>query len=108
MMAAVTAELLKLRTVRLWWALLIGIVLGSAGLAALTAIFIGSTGPGGSDTAATPVDAAAVRSAYTAGLTVTYLCTMVLGVIVMAGERHHSTLTASVLANPRRWRVVLA
>jgi ABC-type transport system involved in multi-copper enzyme maturation permease subunit len=102
----VRAELRKLRTTRLWWGLALGIASTSAAIAALTGLTAGiDTGAG-----ATPGvdDPATVRSVYTAGLGVAYLFALALGVIGMAGEYRHQTISATLLGSPRRARVVVA
>ncbi len=104
----VRAEVRKIFTTRLWWGLLIGVVLASAGLAALAS---GSAGRSlGTGAAASPgVNApATVRSIYTAGISLTYVFALAAGVICMAGEFRHQTISSTVLASPRRARVVLA
>jgi ABC-2 type transport system permease protein len=100
------AELLKLRTTRLWWGLLIGVVAGAAVFAAVTAGLAGR-GPAGQATPGVS-DPATVRAAYTAGLSISYLIALSLGIIMMSGEFRHQTMTATVLASPRRLRIVLA
>jgi ABC-2 type transport system permease protein len=107
MIRLVRAELLKLFTTRLWWGLLIGVVATSAAFALLNAFVLAQVadapdgGPGLNDPAV-------VRSIYTAGLQVSYLFALALGVIAMAGETRHQTLSATLLSSPRRWRVVVA
>ena len=104
----VYAELLKLRTTRLWWGVLLGVVVTSVLLAVLTASIAGLDADG-DGTGATPLtDPGLWRSAYTAGLGFSYLFTLSLGIIVMAGEYRHQTMSATVLAVPVRVRIVLA
>jgi ABC-2 type transport system permease protein len=103
----VRSELLKLSTTRLWMGLLLGLVLTSVAFAVLTAVLAGSDSPAVQGAPALD-DPATVRSVYTAGLGFAYLFALVLGVTAMAGEFRHQTITASVLAVPRRWRIVVA
>src|SRR3954453_2444010 len=102
------SELLKVFTTRLWWGLLIGVVLVSLGFSLLFVLLAEfapkSEGSGGLD----PADPAVVRQIYAAGLSAGYLFTLSFGIIAMAGEYRHQTFTATVLASPRRLRVVLA
>ena len=104
----VHSELLKLRTTRLWWGLLLGVLLTSVALGILTASIAGLN-QDGDDTGAVLVDdPALIRSAYTSGLGFAYLFTLSLGIIVMAGEYRHQTMSATVLAVPVRIKIVLA
>lgn len=102
----IRAELLKIFTTRLWWGLLIGVV---AGTAINTGIIAAIAGRGAQAGGVPGVDdPAVVRSVYTAGIGVTYLITLALGIIAMAGEHRHQTMAATALASPRRERIVLA
>jgi ABC-2 type transport system permease protein len=103
----IRAELLKIFTTRMWWGLLIGVVVGAAAFAGLTAGIAGIDTGGGQTTPGVD-DPATVRSIYAAGLGIAYLCTLALGVVTMAGERRHRTVSGTLLASPRRWRVVIA
>jgi ABC-2 type transport system permease protein len=103
--ALVRAELRKLFTTRAWWGMLIGVVAVSLGFALLIGLIAGSSGSGGTP----PVtDPAAVRSIYTAGVGTTYLFSLAAGILAMAGEWRHQTISATFLASPHRGRVVLA
>jgi ABC-type transport system involved in multi-copper enzyme maturation permease subunit len=102
----IRAELLKIFTTRLWWGLLIGVVTGSALFAGLTAGLTGM-GPAGQETPGVS-EPATVRSTYTAGLGISYLIALALGIIAMSGEFRHQTMTTTVLASPRRIRIVVA
>ena len=104
----VTAELLKLRTTRLWWGLLLGIVLLSMALGALSGAVAGADADGDGTGGPPLTDPATLRGAYTAGLGIAYLFTLALGIIAMAGEYRHGTMSATVLAVPVRIKNVLA
>lgn len=106
MIRLIRAELLKILTTRLWWGLLIGVVLGSAAICGLIAWATGQDmqgqpGPGVDDPAM-------VRMVYTQGTGIARLITLAFGIIAMSGEFRHQTITSTVLAAPRRWRIVLA
>ncbi len=99
----IRAELLKFFTTRLWWGLLIGVVLSSAAQSGVIAAVAGR-GQGIPDV----TDPAMVRSIYTYGLSITRLFTLAFGVIAMAGEVRHQTMTSTALASPHRLRIVIA
>jgi ABC-2 type transport system permease protein len=104
----VATELLKLRTTRVWWGLLLtGVLLAflQAGLLAATAGL--SLGQGAAPTPP-PTDPAMLRTIYTGGLSYGYVVTLSLGVLGMAGEYRHQTITPTLLAVPRRTRLVAA
>jgi ABC-2 type transport system permease protein len=104
----VATELLKLGTTRVWWGLLLtGVLLAflQAGLLAGTAgMSLGS----GAAPSPPPTDPAMLRTIYTGGLTYGYVITLSLGVLGMAGEYRHLTITPTLLAVPRRSRLVAA
>jgi ABC-2 type transport system permease protein len=94
------AELLKLRTTRTAWGLLVAAV-GLSALAVASAVAVG---------AGTSLDLESARGARTI-LSVSAsgaLFVLVLGVIVSAGEFRQGTATGTFLTTPRRWRVILA
>jgi hypothetical protein len=105
---ALRAELMKIRTTRLWWGLLIGLALLVVLNAALIAAFAGSdTGPGGPTLP--PLDTPdGFRSALSSGFQSGYLLAAVLGTIIGATDNRHRTATQTFLANPSRGRVVVA
>jgi ABC-2 type transport system permease protein len=103
----IRSEFRKITTTRLWWGLLLGVVLSSLGLAVLLAILSEIATPG--QPAPLGVrDPQVVRGVYTAGLSISYLLALTLGIVAMAGEYRQRTMTATVLAAPRRSRIVLA
>ena len=103
----VRTELLKLRTTRVWWGLLLtGVLLAflNAGLLAGTA----GLALGGGQASPPPTDPAMLRSIYTGGFANGYVITLCLGVLGMAGEYRHLTITPTLLAVPSRVRLVTA
>jgi ABC-2 type transport system permease protein len=105
----VRSELTKVLTTRLWWGLLIGVVVYAALQSGVTAAFAGVS-PGGGAQAPTPgLDSAAtIRSIYAAAaFTGAYIFALVIGVTGMTAEHRYETATPTFLATPRRERVVL-
>jgi ABC-2 type transport system permease protein len=96
MKTLVATEFLKLRTIRSPWLLLIAaqliVVAGIGGLIA--------------NKADTHLAATASRALAHAGLV--SLLSLVLGVMAVAGEYRHKTITDTYLATPQRGRVILA
>lgn len=95
------AELLKIRTTRLWWALL----LAAVGLVALQ-VALGTLLAGQQGTPGLESDRA-VRNIW-GGAGNAGILAMILGIIVLAGEYRHMTMTSTALVTPRRGRVVAA
>jgi ABC-type transport system involved in multi-copper enzyme maturation permease subunit len=106
--AVVRSELLKIRTTRLWWGLLILGVLVVLVFSALIAALSGDAAGGEAANGPAPDDPAALRSIYGVAFTTGYVLPLVLGIIGMSGEYRHQTITPSLLAVPRRGRLVLA
>jgi ABC-2 type transport system permease protein len=106
----VRAELLKIRTTRLWWALLLGAVLFTAVGAGFTAGFAGVEGGGGPGGEALPgvESPELLRSVYGAGFSGAYIFALILGVTGMTGEYRYLTITPTFLGAPRRHPVVVA
>lgn len=102
------SELLKVRTTRLWWGLLIGVVVLVALNVALTAAFAGvSAGPGAPSLP--PLDTVkGFRAALSSGFQSGYLLAAVLGTVIAAGDNRHRTATQTYLSTPSRARVVVA
>jgi TM2 domain-containing membrane protein YozV len=107
--ASVRAELLKIRTTRLWWGLLL---VGVALVLLFSGLFAGISGQEGAAADGSqllaPDDPAALRSIYGTGFTSGYIFPLVLGIIGMTGEYRHMTITPTLLAIPRRGRLVAA
>ncbi|SDS95178.1 hypothetical protein SAMN04488570_3122 [Nocardioides scoriae] len=107
---SVRAELLKLFTTRLWWGMALGVLVSGAAFALLFGIVLtgdaaGQGGPGGIPTG----DATQVaNSVYTGGLSIGYLLMLTIGVIQIGAEYRHHTITSTFLAQPRRWRAMVA
>ncbi|GHB75116.1 ABC transporter permease [Streptomyces cirratus] len=95
------SEIHKLTSTRLWWILLLAMAIGSAGITALV-VFAGLNAP------RSPLDfntAEGVVPAYNIALALTYIFPLAIGVVLVTQEHHSRTLTATLLAEPRRARV---
>jgi ABC-type transport system involved in multi-copper enzyme maturation permease subunit len=80
----------------------IGIIISSMFFSGVYAFIAGQYGLPGTD------DPGMARMTYTAGISSAYLFTLAIGIMMMAGEFRHQTMTATALAVPRRHRIVLA
>ena len=104
----VRSELRKLLSTRLWWGLLVGLLAFSVVGVVATAALAGRDLQGQGASVPPLSDPATVRLVYGAGIQTAYLCALALGVIAMAGEFRHRTITATLLGEPRRGRLVAA
>ncbi len=101
MTALIRTELLRLRTARATWGLLaVGLVL-TLGWAAAVLGNVGGVG------AAAP-GSVELRAAVLGGSGLGLYCVLLLGVVMVTGEFHHRTVTATFLVTPHRWRVLAA
>jgi ABC-2 type transport system permease protein len=107
---AIRSEFGKLLTVRLWWVLLLILVVYVAFTAGLLALLFGALGeqvsatPGG---ASLPVDQLP-PIVYSSATTVGYVFPLILGALTATSEFRYQTLTPTFLAVPRRSTVLLA
>ncbi len=102
---AVTSELRKYFTTRMWWGMAAGIVAAAAlftGFLAFVFIRLApeAGGPGMPATEVDPVQLA--NSVYTAGLSVAYVLMLTIGVLQIGAEYRHKTITATFLTTPKR------
>ena len=96
MISVLRAEVLRLRTMRSTWLLLAAAVLiVVAGVSGLVVSGSNVSRPATADTAVGHVGLAS-------------LCALILGILAVAGEYRHKTITDTYLSVPRRGRVLLA
>ncbi|MET8731492.1 ABC transporter permease [Streptomyces parvus] len=95
------SEMLKLTTTRLWWILLLAVVACSAGFTALI-VFGGLNAPRSPLSFGTAGDAV---PAYNLAVALAYVFPLAIGVITVTQEYHARTISATLLAEPRRARV---
>lgn len=107
MIALVRSELRKISSTRLWWGLLLGVLLYTAINAAASSALAGSE-PGPGQPATASLDTAeAIRTVYaSSAFTGAYIFAMILGITGMTGEYRYQTITPTFLTTPRRGRVV--
>jgi len=103
MIRSLRSEFLKLVTIRVPWYL----IASASALTALVAYFT-ATRAGADHMAIPPLNTLAGQTRVFTTSQFGLLFAMVLGVIVAAGEFHHGTATPTYLAEPRRWRVLVA
>lgn len=108
MTALLATEVLKVRTTRSWWGMLLALACWAALWTLPNAFTTGIEFAPGQSVPGMADDSMA-RTVYTTGLTAFgYVFTLVLGILAISGEYRHQTITPTFLATPRRARVVLA
>lgn len=97
----VSSELLKVRTTRtVWW-----LLLATLALTALTVSL--NVGFAGTDETP-PIDSEFTQRNVFASAGAAYLFPLILGILGMTGEYRHQTVSATFLVEPRRGRVIAA
>jgi ABC-2 type transport system permease protein len=107
---AVRSELRKFFTTRLWWGMAIAVFVSGAAFAVLFGFVVNNPqvagGPGGGGISGD--DTQVANTVYTAGISVGYLLLMTIGILAIGGEFRHKTISATLLATPKRVRAMLA
>jgi hypothetical protein len=107
MSRAIRAEFRKFFTTRLWWGMAIATFVSGAAFAVLLALVLTSERGLGNGVPALPTtDAALARTVFTEGISVGYLLTLSIGVMMVGSEYRHQTITSTFLATPRRATVM--
>jgi ABC-2 type transport system permease protein len=106
---AIKSEFRKFFTTRMWWGMAIGVFLSGALFALVFAVWVPGSRRGGGGTAFPGLDnTAMVSTVYTAGLSLAYLLTLVVGVMSIGSEYRHMTITSTFLSTPKRVHVMVA
>ncbi|WP_298889123.1 ABC transporter permease [uncultured Serinicoccus sp.] len=114
MISLVRAELRKYFTTRLSWSMPLAMAVLGGLFAALQGLFLAVIGefPGPDGSMIVPAEAfgedVVARLVYTGGVQIGYLLALVLGILSMSGEFRHKTITATLLAAPRRGQLIAA
>jgi len=105
--ALIRAEFQKVLTTRIWWILLLVLVVYVAMLAGFLGAAFGGSFGSASEVPPVPTEqlSAVIYSVATA---IGYVFPLMLGTLSVTGEFRHQTLTPTFLATPRRGRVLLA
>jgi len=107
---AVKAEFRKFFSTRMWWGMTIGVFLAGALFAVLFALVVAGSKQGGPDGGGPRLpgldNTSMVSTVYTAGLSLAYLLTLVVGVMSIGSEYRHKTITSTFLSTPKRVRVM--
>lgn len=112
MVGAIRSELRKVFSTRLWWGLLLAVVLLD-GLISFGFSFLVGHDFGGGDSSQSPFlhpNAGTIQAVFSAGF-LYYLTPMIpltLGVLLITSEFRHKTISATFLAVPQRVTVVVA
>lgn len=109
----IRSELRKYSTTRMSWAMPLTMLLLGGLFAALQGLFLVVLGEidFGDGQSISPAEAfpdlTVARMVYTGGFQIGYLLALVLGILSMSGEFRHKTITATLLASPRRGRLIV-
>lgn len=113
MLGAITSEIRKIFTTKLWWGMGLGMAVFAFLLSMAGAALVGLTGPDGQSSGFPKMTGPVGQIVYSAGLlgqfgSMTALFPLALGVLLITTEYRHQTASATYLATPRRWVVAIA
>lgn len=106
MIAAIRAEFRKLVSTRLWWILLLVMIVYLAFIAGVMSFSLTASTPTVTTAALSGQDAA--TTAYSLTNAVGYVFPLVLGSLMFTAEFRHKTITGSLLVEPRRGILLVA
>ena len=106
MTAVIRSEFRKFFTTRLWWGMLIPVIVGSGLFTWLSAAFFAGTPVGPTVTMPGLDDPKMVSSVYSAGLQISQVLLLAVGVLTIGTEYRHKTITGTFLGTPRRAKVM--
>lgn len=107
MRAVLVSEWRKVTSTGLWWILAVGIGLYMAFMGGLLGFTFGIPAEEGGMGGAVD-DLTGALAVYGVAASVGYVFPLVLGALSITGEFRHRTITPTFLAEPRRWRVLVA
>ena len=110
MIPAIRSEFRKFFTTRLWWGMAIAVFVSAAAFAVLFGFIVANPsaagGPGGGQIIGD--DTQVANSVYTAGTSIGRLLLLTIGILAIGSEYRHKTMSATLLATPRRVRAMAA
>lgn len=106
MSAAILSEIRKIRSTRLWWILLLVMVVLVATFAGFLA-FVMTWGSDATDTGDVDREGMATMI-YTMGVSIAYVFPLVLGALAVTSEFRHRTIDTTLLLEPSRLKVIVA
>jgi ABC-2 type transport system permease protein len=110
---AISSEIRKIFTTRLWWGMALGMAVLAAAISAGFAALVGTAfgeDPGGQGNPFGTMNVGTAQLIYNAGLVqnFTTLFPLALGVLLITSEYRHKTISATFLSTPRRWVVLVS
>lgn len=106
MKAVIASELRKVRSTRMWWILLLAMIVTVAAFAGFVAfaMALGNSG----DELGFMGDSDVATMVYTMGVSLGYVFPLVLGALQVTSEFRHRTIDTTLLFEPSRLRVIVA
>lgn len=109
MSATITSEIRKLRSTRLWWILLLCMILAVGLMTAMIGFalaFAGDMSGQGAGPAGDPIEIA--QMIYTLPISFGYVFPVILGALAVTAEFRHRTVDTTLLLEPSRVRLIAA
>lgn len=103
-----SSEMAKMLSTKTWWLLALVLVLYTAFMAGIMAFFLSDLGEMLGAGGASVPELARAEIVYSTTTSIGYVFPVLLGALAVTAEHRHSTLTPTLLAQPRRSVVVLA